>query len=136
VSNLGFAAGKLKEAGVRLLIEPINVRDIPGFYLTHTSQAREIMEQVGSDNLFLQHDIYHMQIMEGDLARTIESNLDAIRHFQIADNPGRNEPGTGEINYQFLFDFIDRLDYDGWIGCEYRPLKDTTGGLSWIAPYL
>ena len=136
VSNLRFAAVELEQAGIRLLIEPINTIDIPGFFLSRTSQARAIIEEVGSANLRLQHDIYHMQIMEGDLARTIERNLDIIRHIQIADNPGRHEPGTGEVNYPFLLDFLDRIGYDGWIGCEYRPLSNTESGLGWIAPYL
>jgi hydroxypyruvate isomerase len=136
VSNLKFAALKLKEAGIKLLIEPINTRDIPGFYLTRSHQALEIIREVGSDNLFLQYDIYHMQIMEGDLARTIEANLALIPHMQLADNPGRNEPGTGEINYAFLFDHIDRIGYKGWIGCEYKPKAKTEDGLSWIRPYL
>ena len=136
VSNLTLAASKLEEAGIRLLIEPINTIDIPGFYLNYTSQARAIIDRVGSGNLGLQYDVYHMQIMEGDLARTIEANLDAIRHIQIADNPGRNEPGTGEINYGFVFDLLDQIGYDGWVGCEYRPLTTTTEGLGWIAPYL
>ena len=136
VSNLKFAAEKLNDVGVALLIEPINIRDIPGFYLIHTSQGRAIIQRVGADNLKLQYDIYHMQIMEGDLAPTIERNLDIIRHVQIADNPGRNEPGTGEINYPFLFDFLDEKGYDGWIGCEYRPLTSTEAGLDWIGPYL
>jgi hydroxypyruvate isomerase len=136
VSNLKFAALKLKEAGLKLLIEPINTRDIPDFYLTRSRQALEIIREVGSDNLFLQYDIYHMQIMEGDLARTIESNLALIPHMQLADNPGRNEPGTGEINYAFLFDHIDRIGYKGWMGCEYKPRAKTEEGLSWIRPYL
>ena len=136
VTNLRFAAAKLKDAGITLLIEPINIRDIPGFYLTNTGQGRTIIQEVGSDNLKLQYDIYHMQIMEGDLAHTIESSLDIIRHVQVADNPGRNEPGTGEINYPFLFDFLDEKGYDGWIGCEYRPLTTTEAGLGWIRPYL
>ena len=136
VANLKFAALKLKEAGIKLLIEPINTRDIPGFYLTRSQQALEIIDEVGSDNLFLQYDIYHMQIMEGDLARTIEANLGRIPHMQLADNPGRNEPGTGEINYPFLFDFIDSLGYRGWIGCEYKPKTTTEEGLTWLAPYL
>ena len=136
VSNLKFAAPKLQEAGVKLLIEPINTRDIPGFYLTHTAQARSIIEEVGSDNLGLQYDVYHMQIMEGDLAPTIEANLDLIEHFQVADTPGRNEPGTGEINYGFIFDFIDRNGYEGWIGCEYKPADTTEAGLDWVRPYL
>jgi hydroxypyruvate isomerase len=135
VSNLKFAAGKLKQAAIRLLIEPINTRDIPGFYLTGSKQALEIIREVGSDNLFLQYDIYHMQIMEGDLATTIEKNLALILHMQLADNPGRHEPGTGEINYPFLFDFIDRIGYQGWIGCEYKPGTTTDAGLSWIKPY-
>ena len=136
VRNLQFAAGKLKLAGIRLLIEPCNTRDIPGFFLNHSKQALAIISDVGSDNLFLQYDIYHMQIMEGDLAPTIQRNLDSIRHLQLADNPGRNEPGTGEINYPFLFQFIDKLGYSGWIGCEYKPRGATVEGLGWVKPYL
>jgi hydroxypyruvate isomerase len=136
VANLKFAALKLKEAGIRLLIEPINTRDIPGFYLVRSRQAVEIIREVGSDNLFLQYDIYHMQIMEGDLARTIEGNLALIAHMQLADNPGRHEPGTGEINYSFLFEHIDHLGYAGWIGCEYKPRTTTDAGLDWMRPYL
>lgn len=136
VDNLQFAAGKLKSAGIQLLMEPCNTRDIPGFFLSHSKQALEIINDVGSDNLFLQYDIYHMQIMEGNLAPTIERNLGSIRHLQLADNPGRNEPGTGEINYPFLFQFIDKLNYSGWIGCEYKPAKSTLEGLGWIRPYL
>jgi hydroxypyruvate isomerase len=136
VANLRFAAEKLKSAGVRFVIEPCNTRDIPGFYLSRSQQALDIIDEVGSDNLSLQYDIYHMQIMEGDLAPTIERNLSKIRHMQVADNPGRNEPGTGEINYPFLFQFIDKLGYGGWIGCEYKPAKTTTQGLGWAKPYL
>ena len=136
VENLKFAAPALEEAGIRLLIEPINTIDIPGFFLNRTYQARSIISEVASDNLFIQHDIYHMQIMEGDLARTIERNLDAIAHFQLADNPGRHEPGSGEINYPFLFDLIDESDYDGWIGCEYVPATTTQEGLGWIRNHL
>ena len=136
VANLKFAALKLKEAGVKLLIEPINTIDIPGFYLTRSKQALDIIAEVGSDNLFLQYDIYHMQVMEGDLARTIEKNLALIPHMQLADNPGRNEPGTGEINYDFLFAHIDRIGYRGWIGCEYKPRSTTEAGLGWANAYL
>jgi hydroxypyruvate isomerase len=132
VSNLKFAAPKLKAAGIKLLIEAINTRDIPGFFLTTTKQALDIIDEVGSDNLFVQYDIYHMQIMEGDLARTIEANLAKIAHIQLADNPGRNEPGTGEINYPFLFSFIDKVGYSGWIGCEYKPKGETVAGLGWL----
>jgi hydroxypyruvate isomerase len=135
VENLSYAAGELKKAGIKLLMEPINTRDIPGFFLTRTKDAVAIIEEIGSDNLFVQYDIYHMQIMEGDLTRTIEANLAHIAHIQLADNPGRNEPGTGEINYPFLFKKIDALGYDGWIGCEYKPATTTTEGLGWFAPY-
>ncbi|MFQ5937823.1 MAG: 2-oxo-tetronate isomerase [Acidiferrobacterales bacterium] len=136
ITNLKFAAPKLKEADIALLIEPINTIDIPGFYLNYSDQALKIIKEVDSDNLYLQYDIYHMQVMEGDLARTIENNLNSIRHFQLADNPGRHEPGTGEINYPFLFDTIDRLGYQGWIGCEYKPQTATQEGLDWVRPYL
>ncbi len=136
VGNLKFAAGELKKAGIRLLIEPINTLDIPGFYLSRTQQALDIIRDVGSDNLFVQYDIYHMQIMEGDLARTMEKNLKLIAHMQLADNPGRHEPGTGEINYPFLFGHIDRIGYQGWIGCEYKPAGATEAGLGWVKPYL
>ena len=132
VANLRFAAAKLEAAGIRLLIEPINTFDIPGFYLNRTAQAIALIEEVGSPNLYLQHDLYHMQRMEGELANTIAKHLPRIAHMQIADNPGRNEPGTGEINYAWLFGFIDRLGYDGWIGCEYKPAAGTREGLGWL----
>ncbi len=136
IRNLQFAAPRLGSAGIKLLVEPINTRDIPGFFLTNTRQALDIITAVGSDNLYVQYDIYHMQIMEGDLARTMEANLKLIPHMQLADNPGRNEPGTGEINYAFLFQHIDRIGYQGWIGCEYKPKTTTEAGLGWIKPYL
>lgn len=136
VANLRFAASKLADAGIKLLVEPVNTRDIPGFFLHHTKQALDVIAEVGSPNLWLQYDIYHMQVMEGDLARTMQENLKRIAHLQLADNPGRNEPGTGEINYPFLFDWIDRIGYQGWIGCEYKPRTATDAGLSWIKPYL
>ena len=136
VSNLRFAAPLLEEAGICLLVEPINTTDIPGFYLNYTDQARAIIDEVGSRNLRLQYDIYHTQIMEGDLVRTFQANLELIRHVQLADNPGRHEPGTGEINYPFVFDAIDESGYDGWIGCEYAPLDTTDAGLGWLSPYM
>ncbi|XKE44810.1 hydroxypyruvate isomerase [Halomonas organivorans] len=132
VDNLRFAAEKLQAAGILLVAEPINTRDIPGFFLNRTEQALAIFDEVGSDNLKLQYDIYHMQIMEGDLAPTIEKHLDRIAHVQLADNPGRHEPGTGEINYPFLFAHLDRLGYQGWIGCEYKPQAGTKEGLGWL----
>ena len=136
VSNLRFAAAELGRAGISLLIEAINTKDIPGFYLQTTGQALRIADAVGSDNLKIQYDIYHMQIMEGDLTSTIEANLDSILHMQLADNPGRHEPGTGEINFPFLLRAIDEMGYDGWIGCEYKPSTATAESLQWAAPYL
>ncbi|HZE90390.1 MAG TPA: hydroxypyruvate isomerase family protein, partial [Rhizobacter sp.] len=132
VSNLKYAAAELKKAGIRLLIEPINSFDIPGFYLTGTSQALSILDEVGSDNLLVQYDIYHMQRMEGELASTLTKNLARIGHVQLADNPGRNEPGTGEINYDFLFAHLDKIGYSGSIGCEYKPATNTEAGLGWF----
>lgn len=135
VENLRFAAQALSDAGIQLLIEPINGRDMPGFYLQTSKQAFALMDAVGSDNLWLQYDVYHMQVMEGDLARGIERCLPRIAHLQIADNPGRHEPGTGEINYAFLLPHIDRLGYTGWVGCEYLPRAGTEAGLGWLAAY-
>ena len=131
VDNLRYAAAELKKAGLKLLIEPVNTFDIPGFYLNGTNQALSIMDEVGADNLFLQYDIYHMQRMEGELAASMRKHLARIGHLQLADNPGRNEPGTGEIDYRFLFKFIDSIGYQGWIGCEYKPATTTETGLDW-----
>lgn len=135
VSNLKYAADQLQAVNLPLLIEPINTFDIPGFFLSHTNQALEIIKEVGSDNLFVQHDIYHMQRMEGELANTIRANLPLIRHIQVADNPGRFEPGTGEINFRYLFGLLDEIGYDGWIGCEYKPKAGTVAGLGWRAAH-
>ena len=132
VDNLRYAASELKKVNIKLLIEPINTFDIPGFYLSKTQQALDILNEVGSDNLFIQYDIYHAQRMEGELCKTLETNLSKIAHIQLADNPGRNEPGTGEINYAHLFKFIDSIRYKGWIGCEYKPASSTESGLGWI----
>ena len=132
VSNLRFAAGELRKANLKLLIEPINTFDIPGFFLSKTNQALQILEEVGAENAFVQYDIYHAQRMEGEICNTIEQNLSKIAHIQLADNPGRNEPGTGEINYAHLFPFLDRIGYKGWIGCEYKPATTTEAGLGWI----
>ena len=135
VDNLRFAAGKLGAAGIRLLIEPINTFDMPGFYLSRTREALDLIRDVDSDNLYVQYDIYHMQRMEGELANTLEANLAHIAHLQLADTPGRHEPGTGEINYRFLFGFLDAIGYDGWIGCEYKPRAGTVEGLAWRAAH-
>lgn len=136
VGNLAFAAQVLRAAGLRLLIEPINTFDIPGFYLNRTAQALEIIDVVGADNLFVQYDIYHAQRMEGELANTLRKQQARIGHIQLADNPGRNEPGTGEINYAYLFKLIDEIGYSGWIGCEYKPAAGTEAGLGWAARFL
>lgn len=131
VTNLRHAAAKLREAGLELLIEPINRHDIPGFYLHRTDQALALIDEVGADNLLLQYDIYHAQRSEGELAATLQKHVARIAHVQLADNPGRNEPGTGEINYAFLLRHLDRIGYAGWIGCEYKPAAGTEAGLAW-----
>lgn len=148
VENLQYAAGFLAQHGIAVVIEPINkkmgiVKNGPsyttegmhGYFLNHTEHARRILEQVANANLFLHLDIYHMQMLEGHLAETIEQNIGLVRHFQIAGVPGRHEPTVGEINYPYLFDLLDSLGYQGWIGCEYRPKGDTREGLRWAARY-
>jgi hydroxypyruvate isomerase len=131
VGNLRFAADALAKERIRLLVEPINTLDIPGFFLNRTEQAVQLIADVRSSNLFIQYDIYHMQVMEGDIARTVQKHLPRIAHIQLADNPGRNEPGTGEINYPFLFRHLDTIGYRGWVGCEYKPRTTTVDGLGW-----
>jgi hydroxypyruvate isomerase len=135
VENLRFAAVELGAAGIELLIEPINTRDMPGFFLSDTAQALALIEAVGAANLALQYDIYHRQVMRGDVARDIERCWSHIGHIQIADNPGRHEPGTGELNYPFLLAHVERLGYTGWIGCEYNPATTTAQGLGWLERY-
>ena len=105
---------------------------VPGFYLNTTKQSLDIIRAVGAANLKIQYDIFHMQIVEGDLAKTIEANLANIGHVQFADVPDRHEPGTGEVNFDFLFDWIDRVGYQGWIGAEYVPAKGTVASLGWL----
>lgn len=135
VDNLRYATTKLAAAGITLVLEAINIRDIPGFFVNNTRQVLNILHEVSHVNLRYQYDIYHMQIMEGDLTRSIEQNINIIGHIQLADNPGRHEPGTGEINYPWLLQKIDELGYQGWIGCEYIPLQNTHAGLSWMSNY-
>lgn len=135
VANLQYAAPRFADAGIKLLLEPINLRDIPGFFVSTSAHAERVLDAVGSDNLYIQYDVYHMQIMQGDLVPTFERLRERIGHVQIADNPGRHEPGTGEINYGFVLSELDRLGYDGYVGCEYKPLKGTSEGLGWMAPY-
>jgi len=132
VENLRYAAARLADEGMTLLIEPINTRDIPGYFLDSTAKAADIIESVEAPNLRLQYDVYHMQIMEGDLTPTIDKYLSIIGHVQIADTPGRHQPGTGEINYPFIFRHLDDIGYKGWIGCEYRPLASTYDSLAWF----
>jgi hydroxypyruvate isomerase len=133
VDNLRYAAAELKRANIKLLIEPINTYDIPGFYLSRVSQAAAILDEVGSDNLYIQYDLYHQQRMEGELIGTLQKHLARIAHVQLADNPGRHEPGTGEIHYGHVFDALDRVGYAGWVGCEYKPATTTDAGLGWLA---
>ena len=135
VGNLKYAAPRLADAGIKLLLEPINLRDIPGFFVSRTDHAERILDAVGSDNLYIQYDIYHTQVMQGDLMPTFARLRDRIAHIQIADNPGRNEPGTGEINYAYVLPELDRLGYDGYVGCEYKPKAGTSAGLGWMKPY-
>lgn len=131
VQNLRFAADALQAQGIELLIEPINPFDIPGFLLNRTDQALALIDEVGSPNLRVQYDIYHAQRTEGEIANTLSANLPRIGHIQLADNPGRGEPGTGEINYAWLFQHIDAIGYEGWLGCEYKPRGRTEDGLGW-----
>jgi hydroxypyruvate isomerase len=136
VANLKYAAAERKRADLKLLIEPINTYDIPGFFLNRTAQAiaiiDEVVNDIRADNLYLQYDIYHAQRSEGELAATLARHIARIAHVQVADNPGRNEPGTGEIAYGFLFAELDRLGYTGFVGCEYKPKGSTEAGLGWL----
>ena len=136
VANVRYAARRLGEVGVQLMVEAINTRTVPGFFLTHSAQAIDVLNAVGESNAFLQYDMFHMQIMEGDLARTVERLLGRIGHIQIADVPDRHEPGTGELNFGFLLAHLDTIGYSGWVGCEYNPRGDTLEGLKWAKPYL
>jgi hydroxypyruvate isomerase len=135
VDNLAFAAEACDAAGIHLGIEAINPIDIPGFFLTTTRQGLAVLDAVGHPGLTLQYDIYHMQITEGDLARTLTRHRDRIGHVQFADTPGRHEPGTGEINLPFLFSHLDAIGYTGWVGAEYRPRTETSASLGWFQPW-
>ena len=136
VENLRYVAGELEKVGVKALVEAINTRDQPDFFVNTTRQARQVIEDAGHPNLFIQYDFYHMQIMEGDLAPTVKANLDLIAHMQLADTPGRHEPGTGEINFGFLLPYLDEVGYEGWVGCEYYPVSRTEDGLGWARKWL
>ena len=132
VANLKFAAAELARHGISLLIEAINTRDIPGFFLNTQAQAFDILQEVNAENLMLQMDLYHMQIMEGDLAVKLTKYVPQCGHVQVAGVPKRNEPNTGEVHYPFLYNHLDAIGYSGWIGCEYRPAGNTTDGLTWF----
>ncbi len=136
VANLRLAAARLREEGMQLLIEPLSAGTVAGCFLDSSRQAEAVLDELAAPNAFLQYDLFHMQLMEGNLAQTVARLLPRIGHIQIADVPGRHEPGTGEINYSFLLPWIDRIGYGGWIGCEYNPAGDTVEGLTWARPYL
>jgi hydroxypyruvate isomerase len=136
VANLKHAAARLAPLGMRLFIEPLSEQTVAHCFLRSSSQAAQVLDEVGAANALLQYDFFHMQIMEGNLAATVERLLPKIGHVQLADLPGRHEPGTGEIHYDFLLGHLDRLGYAGWIGCEYNPAGDTLEGLKWAKPYL
>ncbi|EWH00896.1 2-oxo-tetronate isomerase [Halomonas sp. BC04] len=131
VANLRFAASEAAKVGRQVLIEPINTRDMPGYFLSRQAQAMAVLEAVGADNLRLQFDLYHCQIMEGDLIHHLERQFAAIAHVQIAGVPERHEPDRGEVHYPAIFEGLETLGYDGWVGCEYRPIGDTRQGLAW-----
>ncbi|KVV43915.1 hydroxypyruvate isomerase [Burkholderia territorii] len=136
VANLRHAAQAAAAHGITILIEPINQRDMPGYFLSRQDDAHEIRAEVGAPNLKVQFDCYHCQIVEGDLAMKLKRDFAGIGHIQIAGVPERHEPDIGELNYPYLFELIDALGYDGWIGCEYRPKAGTSEGLGWLKPYL
>lgn len=132
VDNLKYAAGACARHGINLLIEPINNRDMPGYFLNLQAEAHRIREEVGAANLKVQMDFYHVQIMEGDIAMKLRRYLPHVGHIQIASVPDRHEPDDGEINYPYLFRLLDEIGYDGWVGCEYRPAAGTVEGLRWL----
>ncbi|HWM44512.1 MAG TPA: 2-oxo-tetronate isomerase [Burkholderiales bacterium] len=136
VSNLKQAARRLAREGMRALIEPLSERTVANCFLRSSAQAARVLDDVAADNVLIQYDFFHMQIMEGNLASTVERLLTRIGHIQLADVPGRHEPGTGEINFDFLLRRLDALGYSGWVGCEYNPEGDTLEGLTWARPYL
>jgi len=135
LANLALAAEKAAPLGITVLIEPINTRSIPGYFLNYQRDGRRIIEQVGAANLKLQLDFFHCQIMEGDLAQHLRELIGVVDHVQVAGVPERHEPDVGEINYPYLFDLLDGLGYAGWVGCEYQPKGRTEDGLGWFQPY-
>ncbi len=135
-ANLAWAAELAHAAGIKLVIEPINHRDMPGFHLNTMAQGAAVIDAVGRDRLGLQFDLYHCQVTEGDVVKRMEAFMPVIAHMQVADVPDRHEPGTGELGWEFIFRRIQSLGYDGWIGCEYRPAGETSAGLGWRERYI
>jgi hydroxypyruvate isomerase len=133
VANLRFASRKLKDAGIALVIEPLNTRDTPGFFLRTSGQAVAIIEEAGADHVSLQFDVYHAHVMENDVAGAMQRSFGHIAHVQIADDPGRHEPGTGSIDFASVFRILEQRDYRGWVGCEYVPSRSTEESLTWMA---
>lgn len=133
IANLRYAADRFATIGATVMIEPINSRlDMPGYWLDDVAKGFRLLDAVDRSNVKVQYDIYHAQVMGDDLARTLENHIEQIGHIQIADYPGRHEPGSGAIDYPYLFALLDRLGYDGWVGCEYKPLATTEAGLGWL----
>jgi hydroxypyruvate isomerase len=132
LSNMKFAAQELAKHKLNLLLEPINTRDMPGYFLNTQAQAHQLRAESGEPNVKVQMDFYHAQIMEGDLAMTFKQYFKDIGHIQIASVPSRNEPDDGEVNYPYLFSLLDEMGYQGWVGCEYRPRGKTEDGLAWL----
>jgi hydroxypyruvate isomerase len=135
IENLRYAGDRCAESGVQMVMEPLNRYDAPGYFVTHSGRALDLIDETGSNNVKLQYDVYHMQRMEGELAATIERLLPRIGHIQIAGNPGRHEPSVGEINFRYLVDRLDALGYEGWVGAEYHPRGRTEDGLGWFTSY-
>jgi hydroxypyruvate isomerase len=132
IANLKYAAAELAKHGITLLIEAINTRDMPGFFINTQAQAYAVLEEVGAPNLKMQMDLYHMQVMEGDLEIKLRKYASHCGHVQVAGVPQRHEPDTGEVRYSYLFDLLDEIGYSGWVGCEYRPAGKTVDGLGWF----
>jgi hydroxypyruvate isomerase len=136
IANVRYAAKRLAKERMTAMLEPLSAGTVAGCFLTGSAQAAQVVREVGADNVRVQYDFFHMQTMEGNLAATLERLLPVIGHVQVADVPGRHEPGTGELNFDFLLRHLDRLGYAGYVGCEYNPLGDTAEGLKWAQPYL
>lgn len=135
IENVRYACAQAAGQGITILLEPINTRDIPGYFLNTQAEAHAIREEIGAGNLKVQMDFYHVQIVEGDIAMKLRRYLPHVGHIQIAGVPERHEPDTGEVNYPYLFSLLDSLGYDGWLGCEYRPARGTVEGLGWMKAY-